>query len=51
MAKIKVRIKEGTKGKPLGQRVVEFKAKEGAKGQVLAVPKVKMTVHINDGRT
>lgn len=50
MAKIKVRVKQGSKGKPLGQRVAEFKAKEGEKGKELYRPKAKFTVHINDGR-
>lgn len=51
MAKIKVKVKAGTKGKPLGTRVVEVKAKEGAQGKELYTPKAKFTVHINDGRT
>lgn len=50
MAKIKVRVKQGTKGKPLGVRVAEFKAKEGEKGKELYRPKARLTVHINDGR-
>lgn len=50
MAKIKVKVKSGTKGKPLGVRVAEFKAKEGEKGKVIAVPKAKLNVHIHDGR-
>ena len=50
MGKIKVKVKSGAKGKPLGVRVAEFKAKEGEKGNVIAVPKAKMMVHFNDGR-
>lgn len=50
MGKIKVKVKSGTKGKPLGVRVAEFKAKEGEKGKELYRPKAKLTVHINDGR-
>lgn len=50
MAKIKVKVKQGSKGKPLGTRIAEFKAKEGEKGKVLAVPKAKLNVHIHDGR-
>lgn len=50
MAKIKVKVKSGTKGKPLGVRVAEFKAKEGEKGNVIVVPKAKLNVHIHDGR-
>lgn len=50
MAKIRVKVKQGTKGKPLGVRVAEFRAKEGEKGKELYRPKAKFTVHINDGR-
>ena len=50
MAKIKVRVKQGSKGKPLGQRVAEFKAKEGEKGKELYRPKARLNVHIHDGR-
>lgn len=50
MAKIKVKVKSGTKGKPLGVRVAEFKAKEGEKGKELYRPKAKMMIHFNDGR-
>lgn len=53
MAKIKVRVKAGTKGKPLGQRVAQLRAEQGRdqKGKkVLYKPKAKFTVHINDGR-
>lgn len=48
MGKIKVKVKKGTKGKPLGQRVAEFKAKEGEKkGKVLYKPKAKLNVHLD----
>ena len=53
MAKVKVRVKAGSKGKPLGQRVAELRAEQGReqKGEkVLYRPKAKFTVHINDGR-
>lgn len=50
MAKIKVKVKQGSKGKPLGVRVAEFKAKEGGKGKELYKPKAKLNVHIHDGR-
>lgn len=50
MAKIKVKVKAGNKGKKLGERIAEFKAKEGEKGKTLAVPKAKLNVHIHDGR-
>lgn len=50
MAKIKVKVKAGSKGKPLGTRIAEFKAKEGEKGKELYRPKAKLNVHIHDGR-
>ena len=50
MGKIKVKVKAGSKGKPLGTRIAEFKAEQGEKGKELYRPKAKMTVHINDGR-
>lgn len=46
MAKIKVRVKQGSKGKPLGERIAEMKAKEGEKGKELYRPKAKFTAHI-----
>lgn len=48
MAKIKVRVKQGSKGKPLGVRVAEFKAKEGEKGKELYRPKAKLNVHFKN---
>lgn len=50
MAKVKVRVKQGSKGKPLGQRVAEFRAKEDEKGKVLYRPKVQMTLHLDKWR-
>lgn len=50
MAKIKVKVKQGSKGKPLGTRIAEFRAAQGEKGKELYRPKAKFTVHINDGR-
>lgn len=53
MTKIKVRVKAGSKGKPLGERVVQMRAEQGReqKGEkLLYKPKAKFTVHINDGR-
>lgn len=53
MSKLKVRIKKGSKGKPLGERVAQLRAEQGReqKGdKVLYKPKAKFTVHINDGR-
>lgn len=53
MAKVKVRVKAGSKGKPLGERVVQMRAEQGRnqKGdKVLYKPKAKLNVHIHDGR-
>ena len=46
MGKIKVKVKSGKKGKPLGVRVAEYKAKEGEKGKELYRPKAKITTHL-----
>ena len=46
MGKIRVKVKSGTKGKPLGVRVAEFKAKEGEKGKELYRPKAQITAHL-----
>ena len=50
MGKVKVRIKAGSKGKPLGERIVEYRAKEGEGDKVLYRPKAKLTTHIHYGR-
>jgi hypothetical protein len=50
MAKIKVKVKQGSKGKPLGTRIAEFRAKEGEKGKELYRPKAKMTLHLEKWR-
>ena len=50
MGKIKVRVKAGTKGKPLGERIVEYRAKEGEGDKVLYRPKVQMTLHLDKWR-
>jgi hypothetical protein len=50
MAKIKVRVKAGTKGKPLGERVAQMRAEQGReqKGdKVLYRPKAKLNVHLD----
>jgi hypothetical protein len=50
MAKIKVRVKAGTKGKPLGERVAQMRAEQGReqKGdKVLYKPKAKLNVHLD----
>lgn len=49
MAKVKVRVKQGSKGKPLGQRVAQLRAEQGReqKGdKVLYKPKAKITAHL-----
>ena len=50
MAKIKVKVKAGSKGKPLGTRIAEFKAEQGEKGKELYRPKAKLTTHITYGK-
>lgn len=53
MAKVKVRVKAGAKGKPLGERIVQMRAEQGRnqKGdKVLYKPKARLNVHIHDGR-
>lgn len=50
MAKIKVRVKAGAKGKPLGERVAQMRAEQGReqKGdKVLYKPKAKLNVHLD----
>ena len=52
MAKIKVRVKAGTKGKPLGERIAQLRAEQGREqqgGKVLYKPKAKLTTHISYG--
>ena len=52
MAKIKVRVKAGAKGKPLGERVAQMRAEQGRDqkgGKVLYRPKAKLTTHIRYG--
>lgn len=49
MAKIKVRVKSGSKGKPLGERVAQLRVEQGReqKGdKVLYKPKAKITTHL-----
>lgn len=53
MAKVKVRVKAGSKGKPLGERVAQIRTEQGREqqgGKVLYKPKAKLNVHIHDGR-
>lgn len=46
MAKIKVKVKQGSQGKPLGVRIAEFRANEGEQGKLVYKPKAKLTTHI-----
>ena len=48
MAKIKVKVKQGSKGKPLGERIAKFKAEQGEKGKELYRPKAKLNVHFKN---
>lgn len=50
MAKLKFRIKEGSKGKPLGKYIAEYKASQGSEKKKIYSSKAKLTVHIHDGR-
>lgn len=53
MAKVKVRVKVGSKGKPLGERVAQIRAEQGRdqKGdKVLYKPKVQLTLHLDKWR-
>lgn len=50
MAKIRVKVKAGRKGKPLGKYIAEYRKAEGEKGKKLYEPKAKLNVHIHDGR-
>lgn len=50
MAKIKVRVKAGSKSKPLGERVAQMRAEQGREqqgGKVLYKPKAKLNVHLD----
>lgn len=52
MVKVKVRVKAGTKGKPLGERVAQLRAEQGREqqgGKMLYKPKAKLTTHIRYG--
>ena len=50
MAKMKFKIKEGSKGKPLGKYIAEYKARQGEEGRKVYSSKAKFTVHIKNGR-
>lgn len=51
MAKIKVRVKAGAKGKPLGERVAQLRVEQDREqqgGKVLYKPKAKLNVHFKN---
>lgn len=51
MAKVKVRVKAGSKGKPLGERVAQIRTEQGREqqgGKVLYKPKAKLNVHFKN---
>lgn len=50
MAKIKFKVKEGSKGKPLGKYIAEYKAQQGEGGKKIYSSRAKLNVHIHDGR-
>jgi hypothetical protein len=53
MAKIKVRVKLGSKGRPLGEYIAQGRVEQGReqKGQKeIYKPKARMNIHIHDGR-
>lgn len=50
MGKIKIRVKEGSKGKPISKEKSTIIAKSGEQGKLLYRPKAKLNVHIKDGR-
>jgi hypothetical protein len=49
MAKIKFKIKEGSKGKPLGKYIAEYKAQQGGEGKKIYSSKAKLNVHFKNG--
>lgn len=46
MAKIKVKVKPGSQGKPLGKYIAEYKQGDAEKGKLLYRPKAKLNVHL-----
>jgi hypothetical protein len=50
MAKIRVKVKAGSKGKPLGKYIAEYRKGEADQGKVLYKPKARLTTHINYGK-
>ena len=50
MAKIKVKVKQGSKGKPLGEYIAKYRQEQGEKEKELYRPKVQMTLHLDKWR-
>lgn len=46
MAKIKVKVKSGSKGKPLGQYIAKYRQEQGEGDKLLYRPKAKITAHL-----
>ena len=46
MGKIKVKVKQGSKGKPLGEYIAKYRQEQGEKGKELYRPKAKITAHL-----
>ena len=51
MTKIKVRVKAGSQGRPLGERIAQLRIEQGREQQgdkVLYRPKAKLNVHFKN---
>ena len=46
MVKIKVKVKPGSQGKPLGKYIAEYKQGNAEGGKLLYRPKARLTTHI-----
>lgn len=46
MGKIKVKVKAGSKGKPLGEYIAKYRQEQGEGGKELYRSKAKLTTHI-----
>ena len=50
MAKIRFKVKEGSKGKPLGKYIAEYRAQQGEGEKRIYQSTARLNVHIKDGR-
>lgn len=48
MVKIKVKVKPGSQGKPLGKYIAEYKQGGNEGGKLLYRPKAKLNVHLKE---